>query len=139
MNLNLFLNTITTFTAIILPIYVMKETNKSNQKQLLLKVKIEKNSLLFSFLSKWYIEILKIHNSIGNKNSLDTKIIDNLFENISENIIYQNQCFKDKFFELMQNTSLLINSDLDKCDEYRNEAISAIKELQNMLNIKELN
>ena len=72
--LNLILNFITTLTAIILPIYVMKETNTENRKQLILKDKIEKTSLLYSLLSEWYIETLKIHHAIKNDEKISTKL-----------------------------------------------------------------
>lgn len=139
--LNLLLQVITTFTAIFLPIYTLKETNKENKKQLILKDKIEKTSLLYSILGEWYIETLKINNAIKNNEKISTKTIDTLFIEITKNKIYQNKNneFKEGIYKLMENTNTLLKSDTHKCDEYCNETISVIKELQNMLNIKELN
>lgn len=139
--INLLLQVIITFTAIFLPIYTLKETNKENKKQLILKDKIEKTSLLYSLLSEWYIETLKIHNSIKNKEKLSAQTIDTLFIEITKNKIYQNDNkeFKKSIYKLMDNTEALLTSGTDKCDEYRDKTMSAIRELQSMLDIEELN
>ena len=39
----------------------------------------------------------------------------------------------------MENTNALLISDINKCDEYCGKTMSAIKELQSMLHIEELN
>lgn len=139
--INLLLQIITTFTAIFLPIYTLKETNKENKKQLILKDKIEKTSLLYSLLSEWYIETLKIHNAIKNNEKISTKTIDTLFIEITKNKISQNKNneFKEGIYKLMDSTEALLKSDTNKCDEYCKKTMSAIKELQSMLHIEELN
>lgn len=139
--INLLLQVIITFTAVFLPIYTLRETNKENRKQLILKDKIEKTSLLYSLLSDWYIETLKIYNAIKNKEKISTKTIDTLFIEIAKNKIYQNENkeFKEGIYKLMDNTEALLKSDTNKCDEYRDKTMSAIKELQSMLHLEELN
>lgn len=133
---SLIFQIITTLTAILLPIHVLKETNKANKENLYLSDKITKYSQINGLLALWHIELLKINDALRNGNNVQNNI-DSVFVEISKLRNYFDENSDEKFYELMNLTNNLLSNNSKDFKEDFNKAMNIVKFLQNKFTIKE--
>lgn len=127
---------ITAFTAIILPLYVLKKTIDANKANIYLTNKIERYSQINGLLTLWYIELLKIHGTPNPKTKIINNI-DNIFVEISKYRIYFDEISDEKFYELMDLTNNLLTDKNQNIDSDFKKAMNIINFLRKKFTIKE--